>query len=227
MEEMFSRISHRYDLLNNVMSGGMHYRWKALTARFASESLIGPALDVASGTGDIAFALARQPGITDVTGLDFSSGMVNLASQKAVERSEPRPVSFLLGDALALPFPDRLFACATTGFSLRNVVDIHRCVAEMARVVRPGGRVALLEFTPLPPGGLFPRLFRLYFHGFVPLVGRILAGDSEAYTYLPRSVDGFVTAPDLARIMEDVGLQNVRFRRYGMGTVALHVGERA
>jgi demethylmenaquinone methyltransferase/2-methoxy-6-polyprenyl-1,4-benzoquinol methylase len=135
-------------------------------------------------------------------------------------------VGFLRADALALPFPDSSFACVTTGFSLRNVADVRRCLAEMARVVQPGGRIAILEMTPLPSHGLFLRLFRLYFHGLVPWMGQIVAGDRAAYTYLPRSVDGFLAADPLARLMEEVGLAEVRYRRLGWGTVALHVGRR-
>ena len=224
VEEMFDRISQRYDLLNTLMSGGRHGLWKTITAHAAAKDLEGTALDVATGTGDIAFCLAKQPNITKVTGIDFSKEMLQIAGKKASKYPE-NVIEFTRADALSLPFPENSFACATTGFSLRNVTDIRMCLDEMARVVKPGGRIAILEFTPLPDVGFFPRLFNLYFHQLVPRIGQLVARDKAAYTYLPDSVERFITALELKALMLDCGLTNVNFRHFGLKTVALHTGE--
>ena len=206
------------------MTLGMHHRWKRLTAAIAVGDNEGPALDVATGTGDLAFELARCSGTTSVTGVDFCLDMLELAKGKAHNRPSRRPVDFLLGDALRLGFPDNTFMCATSGFALRNVDSIRESISEMCRVVRPGGRVAVLELTPLSPDSFFSPLLRLYFDHGVPLLGQILAGDREAYTYLPNSVTGFPSADELASLFRSVGLVEVRYRRMNLGTVAIHWG---
>lgn len=223
---LFARIARRYDLLNTIMTGGLHHRWRRQASLMATGGLTGPALDVATGTGDFALALARRPGIKTVMGLDFVPEMVALAIQKAERRGVSRQVRFLQGDALALPFPDNTFACATSGFGLRNVTDVPAALAEMARVIYPGGRVGILEIVPHEQTGPLARLLRLYFQRVVPVLGGVLTGDREAYTYLPRSVDVFPLASELVRLMEQAGLQGVRYRMVGMGTVAIHVGEK-
>jgi demethylmenaquinone methyltransferase/2-methoxy-6-polyprenyl-1,4-benzoquinol methylase len=224
VEEMFDRISQRYDLLNTLMSGGRHRGWKNITAQTAAKDLAGFALDVATGTGDIAFCLAQQPSITKVTGIDFSNKMLQIAATKA-SKYPKNTIEFIRSDALSLPFADNSFACATTGFSLRNVTDIRVCLDEMARVVKPGGRIAILEFTPLSGAGLFPKIFNIYFHQLVPRIGQLVARDKAAYTYLPDSVGRFITALALSDLMMDCGLTNVHFRHFGLKTVALHTGQ--
>ena len=221
--DLFARIAGRYDLMNSLMTGGMHHRWKRRTARVAAAGLAGPALDIATGTGDLAFALARQPGIDSALGVDLLAEMLTLARDKEPAKDAPGSVGFLQGDALTLPFPDNSFACATAGFSLRNMPDLPAAIAEMARVVRPGGRVTTLELTPMPPG-LKSALFRLYFHRIVPLIGQLVAGDRSAYTYLPQSVDYFLQADRLAGLFEAAGLVEVSYRKLGFGAVAIHQG---
>lgn len=223
--DLFARIAGRYDLMNSLMTGGMHHHWKKVTARLTAEGLAGPALDIATGTGDLAFALARQPGIDGTVGVDLLPEMLALARSKQKQRVEDRNSYFLQGDALRLPFPDCSFACATAGFSLRNMPDLPQAVAEMARVVRPGGRVTTLELTPMGTG-IKAGLFRLYFHGVVPLVGQVVAGDRSAYTYLPQSVDYFLQADRLAALFSQVGLTEVGYRKLGFGTVAIHYGRK-
>ncbi len=226
VKAMFSRISRRYDLLNAVMTGGQHRRWRRLATGLATSGLAGPVLDVATGTGDFVFELTQKRGVSLITGLDFSREMLLRAQAKAQRRGLSGRVTFLMGDALALPFPDGAFASVTSGFSLRNVIDLRQVIGEMARVTRPGGRVAILEVTPLQGNGPFARFFHLYFRRVVPWVGALLAGDWEAYTYLPESVDVLPSAQELARIMQDVGLHSVTFRKLGMGTVAVHLGHK-
>ena len=183
-----------------------------------------PALDVSTGTGDLAFQLARRPGVNSTVGLDLLPEMIALAQGRAI-RQRADTVSLMLGDALSLPFPDQTFACATAGFSLRNMPDVRQAISEMERVVQPGGRVALLELSPMETG-VKARLFRLYFHGVVPLVGNLIARDRAAYTYLPQSVDRFYDADELAAIMRESGLENVGYWRLGFGTVCLHWGDK-
>ena len=223
--EMFARISPRYDLMNSLMTGGLHHRWKRTTARFTADGRRGAALDVATGTGDLAFALARCPGIDRAVGVDLLSEMLTIARDKpAAKDHRSVPTDFVMGDALRLPFADDTFVCATAGFSLRNMADVPSAIAEMARVVSPGGRVTTLELTPMPPG-VRTALGRLYFHRLVPLMGQLIAGDRTAYTYLPSSVDYFLTADGLAEVYRQAGLVNVGYRRLGLGGVALHYGE--
>ena len=220
---LFARIARRYDLMNTLMTGGMHHYWKRRTAVLTAEGLEGVALDVATGTGDLAFALARRPGITHSVGLDLLPEMLAQAQSKSGKRGLGDSVSLITGDALALPFPDASFACATAGFSLRNVPDLPRALAEMARVVRPGGRVTTLELTPMGPG-VKSRVLRWYFHGLVPVIGQLVAGDRSAYTYLPQSVDYFLEGGRLAGLFRQVGLADVGFITLGFGAVAVHYG---
>ena len=223
---MFARISGRYDLLNTVMTAGRHHAWRRLAARLAVGSLRGPALDVATGTGDLALDLARIPAVTQVVGLDFTREMLAIAARKTRQNSVTGRLGYLLGDAHALPFPDGRFICATVGFGVRNFIDVPRTLREMKRVLRPGGRAAVLEIVRQEGPGPVSRLFPLYFRYVTPWLGTVLAGDSEAYTYLPESVQGFLSANELARMMEEAGLRNVAVRGLALGTVAIVSGEK-
>ena len=223
---MFGRIAGRYDLLNTVMTAGMHYRWRRLATDIAVEGLDGEALDVATGTGDFALELARRPQVSRVVGLDFSSQMLEIAEAKAQRKGHDGRVEFTLGDALALPFPDDGFAFVTSGFGLRNVANLDLAFSEMARVTRPGGRVVSLEITPVKGRDPFSRFFPWYFRNVTPRLGALLAADREAYAYLPASVEEFSSAEEVALVMEKVGLREVVFRKVGLGTVAIHVGKK-
>ncbi len=220
---LFSRIAGRYDLMNDLLTLGMHRRWKRRTAALAVSGLNGPALDVCSGTGDLALELARRPEVDHAVGLDLLQGMVTRAGAKILARGMSGSVTMMTGDALSLPFADGSFACATAGFSLRNMSDVETALSEMVRVVRPGGRVAILELSPMDQG-IRSALFRPVFHGIVPLIGRLVAGDYSAYSYLPRSVDHFLEAGKLAETLSRLGLDEVGYLRLGFGTVALHWG---
>ncbi len=222
--DLFSRITRRYDLMNDIMTLGMHRGWKRKTAAIATQNSRGPALDVSTGTGDLAFQLAQMPGVDRTVALDLLPGMIFTAQRKASRKPSLSP-SFIVGDALSLPFPSGTFACSTAGFSLRNMPDVRQAIAEMARVVRPGGRVALLELSPME-SDLKARMFRLYFHRLVPLVGGIIARDRTAYTYLPQSVDTFIDAEELTAILRDAGLSGVGYQRLGFGTVCIHWGDK-
>jgi demethylmenaquinone methyltransferase / 2-methoxy-6-polyprenyl-1,4-benzoquinol methylase len=219
---MFTRIAGRYDLMNSLMTGGRHHAWRRLTATAVTAAPAGPTLDLATGTGDLALALrAIAPG-RRVIGADFSEAMLGRARDKLRAREEIG-VTLLAADAMALPFADGTFACVTSAFLLRNLADLPTGLAEMRRVTCRGGLVAALEITrPGVPG--WDAAFGLYFNHVVPLIGAAVAGDRAAYTYLPKSVEKFVTPPELARLMRRAGLRDVRYRRLALGTIALHVG---
>ena len=223
---LFARIASRYDLMNDLMTFGQHRRWKQRTARLTAQGLQGDSLDIATGTGDLALALSRQPGIVQSIGLDLLPEMISIGCAKTRSQGLSARTTMILGDALQLPFPDGSFVCATAGFSLRNMPDLKGALTEMVRVVRPGGRITTLELSPMP-AGIKATLFRFYFHRLVPLMGQLIAGNRSAYTYLPQSVDYFLEADRLAGLFQELGLVNVGYRRMGMGTVALHWGQRA
>jgi demethylmenaquinone methyltransferase/2-methoxy-6-polyprenyl-1,4-benzoquinol methylase len=216
---MFDRIAGFYDVMNSVMTAGLHHRWRERAADLAALRPGDRALDVATGTGDLALALARRVGPDgEVVGSDFSEGMLERARRK------DGGVRWEWGDALALPYRDGEFAAATVGFGARNFSDLERGLAEMARVVRPGGRVVVLEITTprRPPLSTF---FRVWFDHVVPLLGR-LTGEPDAYTYLPRSVKRFPAAHELGSILHGLGLRDVRWVLTAGGIIALHVGTR-
>ena len=221
---LFARISRHYDLMNDLMTLGMHRGWKRRAASLATQSIPGPALDVSTGTGDLALRLSRLPGTGTVVALDLLPEMIAIARSRATKIHD-HGIGLIVGDALSLPFPDGAFSCSTAGFSLRNMPDVRRAIGEMARVVRPGGRVALLELSPMETG-LKSSLFRAYFHGLVPLIGKLVARDRSAYTYLPQSVDRFYDAEELAAILRDAGLERVDYLRLGFGTVCIHWGDK-
>jgi len=218
---MFARIVRRYDLMNTLMTFGMDRSWRNLAAEATLMRPGALALDVASGTGELTLALVRN-GARLAVGVDFCPEMLEAARTKEDRPGATRSV-FVAGDALRLPFPDNTFDAATIGFGLRNMGDLRRAIAEMRRVVRPGGRVASLELTH-SPFVVISLAFWPYFHLLVPLVGRLVGGDPDAYSYLPGSLSGFPAANELARIMHAAGLREVRYRYLGLGTVAIHVG---
>lgn len=222
VRDMFDSIARRYDLMNTVMTAGMHHRWRRLGVEAANLKPGGSALDVCCGTGDFAFALqdAVGPG-GSVTGVDFSPRMLEVARRKAEKAGVA--VRFLAGDATALEFPDDSFDAATVGFGIRNVSDIGGVLAEMARAVRPGGRVVCLEITQ-PSKQPFRSFYSIWFDRVVPVVGRLVSRDGGAYSYLPSSVKRFPPAPRLAGMMQEAGLRNVSFRLLAGGIIALHRG---
>jgi len=219
---MFTRIAGRYDLMNSVMTGGRHHAWRRLTAAAVAAAPAGPALDLATGTADLALAVRATAPRRTVVGADFAEAMLRAAAAKLAARGERR-VPLLAADALALPFADKTFACVTSAFLLRNLADLPAGLAEMRRVTLPGGVVAALEITrPGVPG--WDAVFGLYFNRLVPLIGAAVARDRAAYTYLPQSVERFVTPAELARLMTAAGFREVRYRRLALGTIALHIG---
>jgi demethylmenaquinone methyltransferase/2-methoxy-6-polyprenyl-1,4-benzoquinol methylase len=227
VREMFGRIARRYDRMNRLMTFGRDRAWRRYTI---SQLALGngrarTVLDVATGTGDLALeTLHRYPEV-EVFGVDFVSEMLAIAQQKASAHSGSPPLFLSAGDALKLPFADALFDAVVTGFALRNVTDIPAAFAEMARVTRPGGRVACLEIAK-PRMPVFRQLFAFYFYRLVPLLGGWITGQPSAYTYLPHSLTAFLTPDEIAEVMGQTGWRDVRYKRLMLGTVAVHVGIR-
>jgi demethylmenaquinone methyltransferase/2-methoxy-6-polyprenyl-1,4-benzoquinol methylase len=210
---MFDRIAPVYDPMNRLMTMGLDVRWRRLAAEAAVREG-DRVLDAACGTGDLAIA-DRRAGAARVTGLDFSEQMLARARRKA-------PLEWVRGDMLALPFAEGTFDAATVGFGVRNVADLPLALSELHRVLRPGGRLAILEITQ--PRGVMKVFFGVWFDRIVPLVGRLLPRGGEAYAYLPASVKRFPTADELAALLRAAGFADVRYRLLGGSIVALHTG---
>lgn len=226
VEQMFARIAPRYDLLNRVMTGWQDRRWRAITVAETRIRRGGSALDVATGTGDLAFALARVAGPTGrIVGIDFTEPMLAVARRKIEMGGMGSAPEFAWGDALDLAFPDESFDAVTIGFGLRNVTDVPRALSEMYRVLRPGGRMVCLEITK-PRVPLLAAGFYAYFDHVVPLLGALFNRSREAYTYLPQSLRPFPDAPTLRRLMLAAGFTHVHMRLLNVGTIAVHVGRK-
>ena len=213
VRSMFDRIAPVYDVMNRLMTAGLDGRWRRLT----TEAVVRPGdavLDACCGTGDLALAAERAGG--RVVGVDFSERMLERARRKSAS------VEWKRGDLLALPFADATFDSATVGFGIRNVVELERALGELRRVLRPGGRLAILDITR-PRGAMAP-FYRVWFDFAIPLAGRILPGGG-AYTYLPASVRRFARPDELAAAIERAGFGEVRYRLLAGGIVALHVAE--
>ena len=220
---MFAHIAPCYDFMNHLMTLGRDQAWRRYVARQAALPQGGLALDVATGTADLALAMSRHSPHGRVVGVDFCPEMVEVGRVKVAAAGQNPRIRFVLGDALQLPFADGCFDAVTSGFALRNVADIPQAFTEMGRVVKAGGRVVNLEIAR-PTLPVFRRLFHLYFYRLVPLLGRVIAGQGEAYHYLPSSLTHFLSPEELKAVMERAGLSKVWYRRLMLGTVAVHVG---
>ena len=221
---MFDRIAGVYDLLNSVMTAGLHHSWRERAADRAQLGRGDAALDVCCGTGDLALELRERVGPSGrIVGADFSERMLELAQDKALERGVA-DVTFEWADALELPYSDASFDAVTVGFGVRNLADVGAGIREMTRVLKPGGRCVILEITQptKPPLSTF---FGVWFDRIVPLLGR-LAGDPDAYSYLPESVRGFPPPARLAALMDEGGLEGIRYTVLAGGIIAIHSGSR-
>jgi demethylmenaquinone methyltransferase/2-methoxy-6-polyprenyl-1,4-benzoquinol methylase len=236
VREMFTQIAPRYDLLNHLLSLDLDRLWRKRAARRLQPILQrhnARVLDLCCGTGDLALALARV-GPASIVGADFSHAMLVRARAKSAKSQPvpshsgltvPRPIPFLEADALCLPFADRSFDLITTAFGFRNLANYEAGLCEMQRILKPGGTVAILEFTE-PPEGFPGNAYRWYFRSVLPRIGGLLSGESAAYTYLPKSVSRFYRPPELAAQMTEVGYKSVDFQVWTFGTVALHTAVR-
>ncbi|MBK9710464.1 MAG: ubiquinone/menaquinone biosynthesis methyltransferase [Kouleothrix sp.] len=219
VEQMFARIASSYDRMNRVMTMGMDNGWREHAVQAVAPPARGRALDVGTGTGDFLPLLASWMPDGLAVGMDFTIPMMQAGLPK-LDRA-PAPAGFVGGDALRLPFPDETFDAITTGFTMRNVANIGQAFGEMWRVARPGCQVACLEVAR-PRNPLLRLGHRLYFEQVVPWLTALLGADRTAYTYLPQSARNFPEPGALARIMQDAGWREVRYRLLGMGAVAVH-----
>jgi demethylmenaquinone methyltransferase/2-methoxy-6-polyprenyl-1,4-benzoquinol methylase len=230
---MFTQIAPRYDFLNHFLSLQLDRLWRARTARQLQSILDRPdalALDLCCGTGDLAFALKRV-GKARIIGADFAHTMLVRAKEKSVaqasspDQSATSPMSFFEADALGLPFADSSFDLVTTAFGFRNLANYEAGLREIQRVLKPGGTIAILEFTE-PPEGLWGDFYRWYFCKVLPRIGGLISGERSAYTYLPKSVARFFRPAELAALLTTVGYASVNYRVWTLGTVALHTAIR-
>lgn len=221
---MFDGISRRYDLLNRVMSAGLDGRWRTTAVRTLTALPPGPLLDIGAGTGDLALTMRRCLPAREVVGLDLSAGMLRVGVEKLRARGEGR-VGMAQGDVLQLPLSDESIAGAATAFTMRNVADPVAALAEVLRVLCPGGVFAILEITR-PAGGVMARLFNLYFGRVLPRITGLVSGNPAAYRYLPESVERFMSGGELLRAMRSGGFTDVRMRRFWPGAVTLHTGRK-
>ena len=228
VKNMFGDISERYDLLNWIMTLGMHHKWRKSAANIACDGMpneVSNGLDVASGTGDFAFQLIEHHNIGDVVAMDLSEQMLSVAKRKHEERNLNSEIDFVVGDVIDMPFSDEMFSLAIVGFGFRNFADLEGSLREMTRVVKPGGKVTILEIVK-PEGILMSKIFPIYFRKLTPILGSLFAGNIEAYRYLPESVNNFVTARQIKDMMQSAGLRNVTIRELAMGSVAIISGNR-
>ncbi len=220
VQAMFDRIAKRYDLINRLISGGQDLKWRRLVAQRAALPPAGSLLDIAAGTGDIAFEALRQSPSARVVGADFALNMLRVGARRAP--FGPR-VAWAGADALRLPFADGSFDAVASGYLMRNVVDIPRALAEQKRVLKPGGRIVILDTSPPPDTALKP-LIMLHLRYGIPLIGRLVGGReaADAYRYLPESTAAFKTPAELASLVEAAGFMEARYQTLMFGTMALH-----
>ncbi len=223
VHEMFSSIARRYDLLNTVLSFGFDKSWRRDATKAAFAGGAARVLDVATGTADLALALKKYRPEAEIIGVDFVEAMLQIGRRKA--REQGLTVRLEQGDGLALPYPEGSFDALTIAYGLRNFADLDRGLAEFYRVLRPGGRVVVLEFPP-PPKGLFGSLFRVYFLQVLPRLGGLVSGRKSAYTYLPDSVLKFPPPDALATRMMQAGFSGVHYQLQTFGVSALHTGDK-
>lgn len=223
VQNMFGRIAERYNLMNRVMTLGQDQTWRRFVVSQAQIPQNGVVLDLATGTGDIAFEAVRREPTARVIGADFALPMM-LVGQRAALGGQ---VEWLAADAMNLPLPNEMFDAVVSGYLVRNVADIRRCLQEQLRVVKPGGRIVVLDTSPPPHNILRPFILAYLKYG-IPLLGRLISGKqgADAYKYLPESTQGFKTPQELAALMTEVGLVNVQYRTFMFGTMAVHWGEK-
>lgn len=220
----FDRIAKRYDLTNDAISFGMHRLWKLAAVKKLELKPQGRYLDVCTGTGDLAMLIASRPNFAgEITGLDFSPEMLLVAKSRQNGRKLASKPTWIEGNAEALPFEDNSFDGAIISFGLRNLCDLPRGLSEMARVVKPGGKVINLDLGQ-PRTPLFAPLFFFFFDHVVPVIGDILQGDKQAYTYLPESRKAYPAPEKLTKMFAEAGLKNVEYHALAFGSVAMHVG---
>ena len=221
VREMFSRIAPRYDLMNRLMTLNQDQRWRRFVIQRTDLPPNGRLLDIGTGTGDLAHQALRKHPSAEITAADFTLPMIKVGR----ERFPAGEFSWTASDSLHLPFPEDSFDAVVSGFLLRNLHDLHRGLQEQHRVLKPGGRLVALDTTQPPRNPLSP-LINLYLHRIIPLLGRAVTGQPEAYRYLPETTEGFIRAERLTGLLAAVGFRKINFRRFMFGMIAVHWGEK-
>lgn len=223
VQQMFGRIARRYNLMNRLMTGGQDLRWRRFVVQQARLPRGGKLLDLATGTGDIAFEAASTVPDAQIVGADFSIPMMRVG-QNTLQGTR---VGWTAADALELPYPSEIFDAVVSGYLVRNVIDIPRTLREQKRVLKPGGRIVILDTSP-PPDNLLRPFILFHLNYVIPFLGRIIGGQAavDAYQYLPQSTQTFKTPEELAALLREAGYVNVGFKMFMFGTMAVHWGER-
>ena len=224
VQDMFGRIAGRYNLMNRVMTFGQDMRWRKFVVQQAQLPPEGTLLDLATGTGDIAFEAKQAVPDAQVIGADFSLPMMYVGQQER----RGNTIDWSAADALNLPFPDQYFDAVVSGYLVRNVIDIPRTLTEQHRVLKDDGRIVILDTSP-PPDNLLKPFILLHLNYVIPIMGRLIGGQAavDAYTYLPESTQSFKTPDELAQLMRDAGYQDVSYKTFMFGTMAVHWGTKA
>lgn len=222
---MFDNIAPAYDFMNAAMSLGQHHRWRNRALRLAGEAVGNPRqiLDLATGTGDVAFALKRRFPKAAVTGLDLSEGMLAIARRRR-EKERVDGMEFIKGDCLKLPFADNMFDLLTIAYGVRNFQDLRRGLKEMHRVLRPGGAACIIELSR--PESPLPRLGYNIYTAAIPIVGRLIAGDSDAYGYLPRSIAACPQREEMTKLLLEAGFDEARWSQLTLGTICIYIAKK-
>lgn len=218
VQSMFTKIAHRYDLMNRLMTGGMDVRWRREVIRLTKIRPHGSVLDLGTGTGDLAREALTQYPKARVIASDFTLEMMRVGKQNG-------DLNFSTADALRLPFKDNTFDAVVSGFLMRNVTDIQKALQEQFRTLKPGGRIVVLDTTK-PKKNLFSPFIKFHMHVIIPMIGGLLSGVRDAYEYLPDTTENFLTAEELSVRMVAVGFKRVNFKRLMFGTIAIHWGEK-
>ena len=222
VQGMFDRIAERYNIMNRIMTGGQDMKWRRFVIKQAQLPPNGTLLDLATGTGDIAFEALKQTPSAQVVGADFALQMMVVGKRHAQYGEK---VGWAGADALNLPFPDVSFDAVVSGYLVRNVIDIPRTLAEQLRILKPNGRIVILDTSP-PPNNILKPFILIHLKYIIPLLGRIIGGKnaSDAYTYLPESTQAFKTPQELAELIKQAGFRDVEFKSLMFGTMAVHWG---
>lgn len=223
VERMFDNISPKYDLLNRLFSLGIDQAWRRKVVRLVGREKVDRLLDVATGTGDLAIMASKKA--TRVTGIDISEGMLDHGRVKVKQRGLQDRIELLKADSAELPFAEGTFDVVTVAFGVRNFEQLEKGIAEMRRVLKPGGRMFILEFSK-PQRTPFRQLFRFYFHRVMPFIGRLVSKDDAAYTYLPKSVDAFPEGKEFVRLMERTGLREAKSDPLTGGVATLYTARK-
>ncbi len=221
VQDMFGRIAGRYDLMNRLMTFGQDMKWRRFVIDRANIPPNGRMLDLAVGTGDIAFVAKRRIPTAVVVGTDFALPMMHVGRKRLLGDS----IMWSQGDALALPYPDDTFDAVVSGYLFRNVIDLPQALSEQWRVIRPGGMIVALDTTP-PPRNVLRPFIEAHMRYVIPLLGRLVAGVPDAYEYLPSSTQAFKLPQELVLLMNDAGFEGVAFRTFMLNTMAVHWGQK-